>query len=128
VSIKDRSVGPHEQVLNVLIVYWCYEPSEPSSRPSIVLGFAPTASLAGSGEKLGTDPRISQRHTVDYVGSPSSREQWAYSILSMTHERSPRTETARRKRTLDVLGLAWDAYMACWSGFPLQGVHRFESP
>jgi hypothetical protein len=34
----------------------------------------------------------------------------------------------RRKRTLGVRGLAWEAYVSCWSGFPLQGVHRFESP
>jgi hypothetical protein len=43
-------------------------------------------------------------------------------------ERLSRTGTARRKRTPSVCGLEWKAYMACWSGFPLQGVHRFESP
>jgi hypothetical protein len=36
--------------------------------------------------------------------------------------------TARRKRTPDVRGLVWEVYVLCWSGFPLQGVHRFESP
>jgi hypothetical protein len=36
--------------------------------------------------------------------------------------------TARRKRTLAVHGLEWEAYVSCWSGFPLQGVHQFESP
>jgi hypothetical protein len=92
-----------------------------------MLGFAPTASLAGSGEKLGTDPWIGQRRAVDCVGSPSSREQWAYSTLLMTRERLPHTGTARRKRTSGVRGLAWEAYVMCWSGFPLQGVHRFES-
>jgi hypothetical protein len=90
--------------------------------------FAPTASLAGSGEKLGTDPQISQWRDVDCVRSPSSREQWACSTLSMTRERLPRTGIARRKRTPSVRGLAWEAYVACWSGFPLQGVHQFESP
>jgi hypothetical protein len=35
--------------------------------------------------------------------------------------------TAHRKRTLGVRGLEWEAYVACWSSFPLQGVHRFES-
>jgi hypothetical protein len=43
-------------------------------------------------------------------------------------ERLSRTGTARRKRTLGVHGLEWKAYVACWSGFPLQGVYRFESP
>jgi hypothetical protein len=48
--------------------------------------------------------------------------------LSVPRERLPRTGTARRKRTLGVRGLAWEAYVPCWSDFPLQGVHRFESP
>jgi hypothetical protein len=38
--------------------------------------------------------------------------------LSAPHERLPRTGTARRKRTLGVHGLAWEAYVSCWSGFP----------
>jgi hypothetical protein len=70
-----------------------------------MLVFAPTTSLAGSGEKLGTDPRIGQRRAVDCVGDPSSREQWACSTLSMTRERLPRTRTARRKRTPGVCGV-----------------------
>jgi hypothetical protein len=37
-----------------------YEPSKPSSLTSIEGGFTPTPSMAGLGEKLGTDPRISQ--------------------------------------------------------------------
>jgi hypothetical protein len=49
-------------------------------------------------------------------------------ILSASHERLPRTGTARRKRTSGIRGLAWEVYVLCWSGFPLQGVHRFESP
>jgi hypothetical protein len=43
-------------------------------------------------------------------------------------ERLSRTGTAHRKRTSDVSELEWEVYVACWSGFPLQGVHRFESP
>jgi hypothetical protein len=43
-------------------------------------------------------------------------------------ERLLHTGTACRKRTLGVRGLEWEAYMACWSGLPLQGVHRFELP
>jgi hypothetical protein len=42
-------------------------------------------------------------------------------------ERLSHTGAARRKRTLGVRGLEWEAYVACWSDFPLQGVHRFES-
>jgi hypothetical protein len=43
-------------------------------------------------------------------------------------ERLSCTGTAHKKRTSGVCGLAWKAYVACVSGFPLQGVHRFESP
>jgi hypothetical protein len=43
-------------------------------------------------------------------------------------EKLSRTGTVRRKRTSGMRGLEWEAYMVCWSGFPLQGVHRFESP
>jgi hypothetical protein len=37
-----------------------YEPSKPSSLPSIEGGFTPTTPMAGSAEKLGTDPQIGQ--------------------------------------------------------------------
>jgi hypothetical protein len=43
-------------------------------------------------------------------------------------ERLSRMGIARRKHTLGVRGLEWEVYVACWSGFLLQGVHRFESP
>jgi hypothetical protein len=42
-------------------------------------------------------------------------------------EKLSRTGTACRKRTPGVRELKWEAYVTCWSGFPLQGVHRFES-
>jgi hypothetical protein len=72
--------------------------------------------------------RSVNRRTVDCVRSSFSREQWLYpSLLTMAQKVAicgPRdirmvldhTHTERRKR------------VACWSGFPLQGVHRFESP
>jgi hypothetical protein len=62
------------------------------------------------------------------VGSTFSREQCIRPTLLMTHERLSRMGTARRKRTLGVRELAWEAYISCWLGFPQQGVHRFESP
>jgi hypothetical protein len=34
-------------------------------------------------------------------------------------ERLSRMGTAHRKRTPDMRGLEWEAYVACWSGFPL---------
>jgi hypothetical protein len=62
------------------------------------------------------------------VGITFSREQCIRPTLLMTRERLPHMGTAYRKRTLGVRGLAWEAYVLCWSGFLLQGVHRFESP
>jgi hypothetical protein len=46
------------QVLNVPIACWCCGPGKPSSLPSTEGGFTPTTSMARSGEKLSTDPRI----------------------------------------------------------------------
>jgi hypothetical protein len=34
-------------------------------------------------------------------------------------ERLSRTGTGRRKRTPGVRGLEWEAYVACWSDFPM---------
>jgi hypothetical protein len=48
--------------------------------------------------------------------------------LLVPRERLPHTGTACRKHMPDVRELEWEAYVSCWSGFPLQGVHRFESP
>jgi hypothetical protein len=42
-------------------------------------------------------------------------------------ERLSRTGTVHGKRTPGLRGLEWEAYVACWSGFLLQGVHQFES-
>jgi hypothetical protein len=60
VLVKDRWVGPCEHVLSVPIACWWYGPGKPSSLLSTEGGFTPIASMAGSGEKLGTDPQISQ--------------------------------------------------------------------
>jgi hypothetical protein len=43
-------------------------------------------------------------------------------------ERLSHTGTAHEKRMPIVRRLEWEAYVACYSGFPLQGVHRFELP
>jgi hypothetical protein len=46
--------------LNVPITCWCLWAQKPSSHHQQMLGFASTASLVGSGEKLGTDLQIGQ--------------------------------------------------------------------
>jgi hypothetical protein len=59
-SMKERWVGPREQVLNVPIACWWYGPSESSSLSSTKVCLKSTASLVGLGEKLCIDLRISQ--------------------------------------------------------------------
>jgi hypothetical protein len=49
-------------------------------------------------------------------------------IYCRLRERLPHMGTACRKCTSGIRGLAWKVYVSCWSGFPLQGVQRFESP
>jgi hypothetical protein len=58
VSVNDRWVSSHEQVLNVPIAYRCYEPDKPSSWLSIKACLSPIVSLAVVGEKLSTNPQI----------------------------------------------------------------------
>jgi hypothetical protein len=60
VSIKDRWIDPHEQVLNIPIACWWFGRSKPSSLSSTEAWLKPTASMVGFKEKLGTDLRISQ--------------------------------------------------------------------
>jgi hypothetical protein len=49
-------------------------------------------------------------------------------MMLIADERLPRMGTVRRKRTSGVCGLAREAYVSCVSSFPLQNIHRFESP
>jgi hypothetical protein len=43
----------------------------------------------------------------------------AYFDFVGASERVSRTGTARKNRTSGVHGLEWEAYVTCWSGFPL---------
>jgi hypothetical protein len=51
----------------------------------------------------------------------------AYFDFMGASKRLSRMGTARKKRTSVVSGLEWEAYVTYCSGFPMQGVHRFES-
>jgi hypothetical protein len=59
-SIRDRWVAPASKYWTYRSHAGIYGPSKPSSRHQQMLGFVPTASMVGSGEKLDTDPRIGQ--------------------------------------------------------------------
>jgi hypothetical protein len=56
VSVKDRCVGPHEQVLNVPITCERSGPDKPSSLLSIEAWLKPTTSLVESGRETGWGP------------------------------------------------------------------------
>jgi hypothetical protein len=115
--------------------YWTYQShagvygsSKSSSLLSTDAWLKPTSSLAGLGKKLRWVPRTTQPGWEVESGALFLRSSTIRPTLLMTYKRLPRMETAHRKRTSGVHRLAWEAYMSCWSGFPLQGVHRFESP
>jgi hypothetical protein len=110
--------------------YWMYRSYAGDMGPvSLVVsrqqkvGFAPTASLVGLWEKLDTDP---------WIGQPSCyglcQEQWPCSTLLMTTWKVAIIGPCEIRMVKGYTRTEREKCMACWSGFPLQGVHRFESP
>jgi hypothetical protein len=87
----------------------------------------PTASMVASGEKLGMDP-LSLSEAKDCVGSSSSREQLSCSNLLTVVRKVAICGPREIRMVLDHTRTERGKRVACWSGFPLQGVHRFESP
>jgi hypothetical protein len=63
--------------------------------------------------------RSVSRRAVDCVGSPFSWEQWLCPTPSVIQERLPSNGSARWNRMPSVRGLAWEAYVLFWSGFPM---------
>jgi hypothetical protein len=84
--------------------------------------------MAVLGEKLGGGPTDHSVEMGIVSGALFLMSSRVRPTLLVPCERLPCTGTALRKRTPGVRGLAWEAYVSCWSGFPLQGVQRFESP
>jgi hypothetical protein len=104
-----------------------YEPSKPSSLSSTDAWLKSTASLVRLGEKLRRVPWTTQLGWEVESGALFLKSSSIRPMLLMTYERLPRTGIAHRKRTPGVHRLNWEVYVLCWSGFPLQGVHWFES-
>jgi hypothetical protein len=84
--------------------------------------------MAVLGEKLGGEPVDHSAGLGVVSGDLFLGSSRVRTTLLVVCERLPRTGTAHRKRMLGVRELAWKAYVSCWSTFPLQGIHRFESP
>jgi hypothetical protein len=68
------------------------------------------------------------RHAVDCVGSPSSRVQWICWDLSTTVWKVTICGSREIRMVVDHMRTEREKRVAYWSDFPLQGVHRFESP
>jgi hypothetical protein len=115
-SIKDRWVGPREQVL---ITYWSYRPVNRFSMfVNRCLTFI-TALMVVLGEKLGgghADQSVGVLKIVlgaIFLGSSMIRP-----TLLGQRERLPRTGTVHRKHTSGVREPTQEAYVTCVSGFP----------
>jgi hypothetical protein len=68
------------------------------------------------------------RRAVDCVGSPSSRGQLTRSNLLTTVRKVDICGPREIRVVLDHMRIEREKRVACWSGFHLQGFHRFESP
>jgi hypothetical protein len=127
-SVKDRWVDLREHVLNVPAACWWYGPSKPNSLASTDGGFTPTTSMADSGGKLGTDPRVGLSSCCGLCWKSFFSGAVTLSIAVDDFMKGCYVLTA-----WDMYGLGpytdW-ARDACdvLVRFPLQGVHRFESP
>jgi hypothetical protein len=83
-----------------------------------MLGFAPTALMVGSGEKLCTDPRIGQPTCCGLCQEPFF--SGAVALLNSVDDYAKDC----------YMWTTWDTYGRVWRVgwiFPLQGVYRFES-
>jgi hypothetical protein len=84
--------------------------------------------MAVLGEKLGDGP-VDHSAGLEVVSGAlflgSSRVR---PTLLVACERLPRMGTVHRKHMSGIRGVAWEAYVSCWSGFSLQVVHQFKSP
>jgi hypothetical protein len=114
-SIKDQWVGFCKQVLNVPIACWWYGPSKPTSLPSTYAWLCPpTASLVGSGEKLGTDLWIGQPACCGLCEEPLFSE--AVALLNSIDDYVKGCYTWITWDTYG-RGHTWTKRVACWSNF-----------
>jgi hypothetical protein len=77
-----------------------------------------TASLVGSGEKLGTDPRIGWPACCGLCREPFSQKQWD---MSKSIGISQKVAICGRREIRMVLDHMWTERgkcMMCWLGFP----------
>jgi hypothetical protein len=114
--------------------YWMYRshagvygPSKPSNRMSTKAWLFPTASLAIVGERMSTDPWIGQPMCCGLC-----REPFFSGVVDLfkSVDDCAKGSICGPREICMVLDHMWTErgkHVACWSGFPLHGVHRFES-
>jgi hypothetical protein len=68
------------------------------------------------------------RRAVDCVRSPSSHGQWICTNPLTTSWKVAMCWSREIRMVWDHTRTERGIHVACWSSFPLQGVHRFESP
>jgi hypothetical protein len=68
------------------------------------------------------------RRAMDYVRSPFCREQWLCPPLLTTSRKVAKCGPREIRIVEGHTQIEHGKHVVCWSGFPLQGVHRFESP
>jgi hypothetical protein len=68
------------------------------------------------------------RRGVDYVGSPFSQEQWDPSKSFSVSQKVAVCKPHEIRMVMDHTRTEHGKCAACWSGFPLECVHRFQSP
>jgi hypothetical protein len=100
VSVKDRGVGTHEQVLNVPIACRWYGPSKPSSLLSTDVWLKRTASMAVLGKKMRrvlrtTQPGWEVESGALFLRSSESVQLYWVSVKGC-HVRGPPTGSVRR--------------------------------
>jgi hypothetical protein len=126
-SVKDRWVGPREQVLNIPITCWCYGPSKPSSLPSIVVWLSLLLLWLWVGGKLGGDPQIGQLACWGCTQEPCFSGAVTISNYVSYLRNVAIRGLCEIRMVRDHMRTERGKSVACWSGFPLQGVHRFKS-
>jgi hypothetical protein len=72
--------------------------------------------------------RSVSRRAVDCVASPSSQVQWIRSNLLTIIQKVAMCGPRKICMVIEHTRSEHGKRVACWSGFPLQGVHQFESP
>jgi hypothetical protein len=70
--------------------------------------------------------RLDDHRAVDCVRSPSSRGQWICTNLLMAPWKVAMHWPREIRMVKDHTWTERERRVVCWSGFPLQGVHRFE--